>query len=53
MQAFQGPDKIIAKQLEEAEVVFEKFIAATEEKDDVIIYRVLGGDFNCDNLSPG
>ncbi|XP_068234670.1 sphingomyelin phosphodiesterase 5-like isoform X2 [Palaemon carinicauda] len=52
-QAYQGKDKIIARQLEEAEILVNRFIEETKLEDELAVCTILGGDFNCDNMSPG
>ncbi|XP_066978006.1 sphingomyelin phosphodiesterase 5-like isoform X2 [Macrobrachium rosenbergii] len=52
-QAFQGKDKVVAHQLQEAEKLVKRFIEDTTVEDELVVCTVLGGDFNCDNMSPG
>lgn len=45
---------IIVKQLTELQEAVRQFIRETHNPDkEVIIFSVVGGDFNFDNMSPG
>lgn len=53
-QAYQGKNLIIVKQLTELQETVRQFIKETHNPEkEVIIFSVVGGDFNFDNMSPG
>ncbi|KAK4306849.1 hypothetical protein Pmani_021355 [Petrolisthes manimaculis] len=53
-QAYQGKKLVIARQLTELQETVRQFISETHNPDkEVIIFSVVGGDFNFDNMSPG
>ncbi|XP_045119179.1 sphingomyelin phosphodiesterase 5-like [Portunus trituberculatus] len=53
-QAYQGNDNIISRQLSEASERFQHYIQQTlDKRREVLLFGVLGGDFNADNISEG
>lgn len=53
-QAYQGKSLIIVKQLTELQETVRHFIRETHNPEkEVIIFSVVGGDLNFDNMSPG
>lgn len=53
-QAYQGKSMIIVKQLTELQETVRQFIRDTHNPEkEVIIFSVVGGDLNADNMSPG
>lgn len=53
-QAYQGKDRVIVHQLEEARNWLNEFVKETHNpQEEVLMFVVLGGDINSDNMSPG
>ncbi|KAK8732880.1 hypothetical protein OTU49_006972, partial [Cherax quadricarinatus] len=53
-QAFQGKDQVLVHQLEEVRLWMKSFIRDTHNADsEIVVFAVIGGDFNCDNMSSG
>ncbi|XP_050709135.1 sphingomyelin phosphodiesterase 5-like [Eriocheir sinensis] len=53
-QAYQGGKNIVSQQLTEAASVYEKFVHETHDTHtETLMFAVLGGDFNVDNMSEG
>ena len=53
-QAYQGKDQVIYFELKEAHEVADNFIKRTlNESTEKLMFHVLGGDFNSDNMSQG
>lgn len=53
LQAFQGDNPVVVHQLSEILEWSSQFRADTEEKGDTVLFDMLCGDFNIDNMSPG
>ncbi|XP_045614422.1 sphingomyelin phosphodiesterase 5 isoform X2 [Procambarus clarkii] len=53
-QAYQGEDKVLVHQLEQTRLWMNTFIQTTHNtRTEIVVFAIIGGDFNCDNLSPG
>ncbi|KAG0718569.1 Sphingomyelin phosphodiesterase 3 [Chionoecetes opilio] len=53
-QAYEGEKSIVSRQLGEAHEVFEQYVRDTHRPDsEVVMFAVMGGDFNADNISKG
>ncbi|XP_063854086.1 sphingomyelin phosphodiesterase 5-like [Scylla paramamosain] len=53
-QAYQGEKNIISEQLSEASSRFKRYIKDTlDTRTEILMFGVLGGDFNADNISKG
>ncbi|XP_042892320.1 sphingomyelin phosphodiesterase 5-like isoform X1 [Penaeus japonicus] len=53
-QAYQGKDKVIVHQLEEARRWMNQFVSETHNpQEEILMFVVFGGDLNSDNMSPG
>merc|ERR1719285_91691 len=51
--AYQGTEQLIAEALKQVEETMDKFRDDVVKPEETLIWEVIGGDFNCDNLSPG
>lgn len=52
LQAYQGMEDIIQKQLDEILSWTKKFREESVKSEDIVVFDVLCGDFNFDNISP-
>ncbi|KAF0297194.1 Sphingomyelin phosphodiesterase 3 [Amphibalanus amphitrite] len=52
-QAYQDRDPIIYEEVRQAQQVLERFCTDSAEPGDRVVFRVMCGDFNYDNISPG
>ena len=51
--AYQGSEQLIAEALKQVEETMEEFREEVVKPNETLLWEVIGGDFNCDNLSPG
>ena len=51
--AYQGSEQLIAEALKQVEETMEEFREEVIKPNETLLWEVIGGDFNCDNLSPG
>ena len=51
--AYQGKEQLIAEALSQVEDLMGDFRKQVVKPNETLIWEVIGGDFNCDNLSPG
>ena len=51
--AYQGTEQLIAEALKQVEETMDEFRKDVVKPVETLMWEVIGGDFNCDNLSPG
>ncbi|XP_005099803.1 sphingomyelin phosphodiesterase 5 [Aplysia californica] len=51
-QSYQGTECVIAQQMDESIVSARQFMEQTRHDNEQVMFSIMSGDFNCDNLSP-
>ena len=51
--AYQGTEQLIAEALKQVEKTMDEFKEEVVKPEETLLWEVIGGDFNCDNLSEG
>jgi len=50
---YQEKDNLIGAAMNNVRSAFDGFRATHTREDEDVAFAVIGGDFNCDNMSPG
>lgn len=53
LQAYQGTEPVVVRQMDDILRWTEEFRQQTHDVRDVVLFDILCGDFNIDNISPG